>query len=86
MTYQRQVWRNHDRATPLNEDRLNHIEEGISGAYALVGIPGPKGDPGDASAIPAMFSGPYDPPELVVGSKPGDTWLNTATGDTFILR
>lgn len=58
---------------------------GTADGVDLQGPPGPKGDPGDASGIPAMFSGPSDPPDLVVGAKPGDTWLNTLTGDTFVL-
>lgn len=58
---------------------------GPAGIDGKPGPPGPKGDPGDASAISATFSGPSDPPELIVGAKPGDTWINTVTGDTFTL-
>lgn len=50
------------------------------------GPQGPVGPAGDASSIASVWSGPSDPPEFVAGAKPGDTWINTLTGDTFILR
>lgn len=31
------------------------------------------------------FWGPTDPPDIVSGSKPGDYWLNTISGDVFEL-
>lgn len=53
-----------------------------------VGARGPKGDPGPpgpAGGGPALLTGPTDPPDFIEGAKPGDTWLNTVTGDTFTL-
>lgn len=60
-------------------------------AYPTAGPPGPpglrgeRGPAGPASSLPAIFSGPTDPPDYVEGAKPGDTWINTATGDTYTL-
>lgn len=56
------------------------------GPQGPVGPPGPQGPVGDASTIASVWSGTTDPPDLVPGAKPGDTWINTTTGDTFILQ
>lgn len=49
------------------------------------GPPGPPGEPGPASAGPVMWTGVGAPPDFVEGSKPGDTWLDTSTGDIYEL-
>lgn len=61
MTYKKQDWKNgEDGGTPINADRLNHIEQGIkekaeqgpkgeqgsAGKDGSDGKQGPKGDPG----------------------------------------
>lgn len=56
------------------------------GPAGPVGPPGERGPAGPASALPAVFSGPMDPPDYVEGAKPGDSWINTATGATFTLN
>lgn len=47
---------------------------------------GPKGDPGPASSGPVMWTGQGTPPDVIPGSKPGDTWLDTTTGDVYELE
>lgn len=56
------------------------------GPRGPAGPEGPAGPAGSASDAPAVWSGPSDPPELVVGAKPGDSWINTATGVVFTLH
>ena len=67
-------------------------------AYPAVGLPGrdgkdgkpgergPMGPPGPASSGPALFTGQGAPPEFVAGARPGDGWLDTLTGNTYILE
>lgn len=60
-------------------------------AYPQTGPRGPQGEKGErgpagpASALPAIWSGAGDPPDYIPGSKPGDTYINTTTGDTYTL-
>lgn len=54
-----------------------------------VGPQGEKGDPGPpgpASDGPAMWTGQGTPPDYIPGAKPGDTWLDTTTGDIYELN
>lgn len=67
-------------------------------AYPVPGIPGrdgkdgdtgprgPAGPVGPASVGPVMWVGQGSPPDVVVGSKPGDTWLDSTTGDLYTLE
>lgn len=44
---------------------------------------GPKGDRGDDGQI--RFTGTGPPPLVIVGSRPGDTYLDVLTGDIYKL-
>lgn len=46
------------------------------------GIPGPPGPAGKDGQI--RFTG-YGPPSTIVGSEPGDTYMDLATGDVYKL-
>lgn len=50
------------------------------------GQDGPPGKPGPASGGPVMWTGQGEPPDSIEGAKPGDTWLDTTTGDIYELR
>lgn len=60
-------------------------------AYPHTGPAGPRGERGErgpagpASALPAVWSGVGPPPDYIPGSKPLDTYIDTATGDTYTL-
>lgn len=59
---------------------------GPAGRDGKDGPPGPPGPPGPASSGPALFTGPGSPPDVVVGARPGDAWLDTVTGMTYRLE
>lgn len=48
------------------------------------GVPGPQGDPGPAFSTPAWW---FDdgPPTTIVGSKPGDLYMDLLTGTIYKL-
>lgn len=77
--------------TPNNNVDSAGFVAGDAYLVPVVGPIGPKGEKGDvgpsgpASSIPAVFSGPHDPPDYIEGAKVGDSWINTVTGDTFVL-
>ena len=50
------------------------------------GPAGPQGEPGPASSGPVMWTGQGTPPDVIPGSEPGDTWLDTTTGDVYELE
>lgn len=63
-------------------------------AYPLPGPPGrdgqdgsqgPQGPPGPASSLPATWWGSGEPPEVIPGAKPGDTYIDRTTGTTYEL-
>lgn len=58
---------------------------GVDGAQGPPGPPGPQGDPGGAFSGAVMWSGQGAPPEVLLGAKPGDYWIDTLTGDIYTL-
>ncbi|QNQ90710.1 hypothetical protein GP475_08725 [Corynebacterium poyangense] len=78
--------------TSINRHGLGQLIAGdviLTPVAGPAGPPGPKGDPGPvgpANNFPAMWSGPGSPPEFIPGAKPGDSWLDTVTGDIYELR
>lgn len=59
---------------------------GTNGKDGARGPAGPQGPPGPASSGPGLWTGPGSPPEVILGARPGDTWLDTLTGDTYTLE
>lgn len=57
----------------------------MAGPAGPDGPQGPQGPPGPASALPATWWGDGPPPDLVEGSKPGDTYIDRITGTTYTL-
>ena len=58
---------------------------GRDGADGERGPQGPPGPPGPASVGPVMWVGQGAPPEYIDGAKPGDTWLDSTTGNLYTL-
>ncbi|MGP9760132.1 hypothetical protein [Corynebacterium sp.] len=58
---------------------------GPTGPQGPEGPPGEDGRPGPASSGPVMWTGQGSPPDYIEGAKPGDTWLDTITGDIYEL-
>lgn len=58
---------------------------GVHGKDGEQGPPGPPGPPGPAGGGNSIFSGQGTPPEYIEGARPGDMWIDTATGDTYKL-
>lgn len=63
-------------------------------AYPLAGPPGrdgeqgpqgPQGPAGPSSSLPATWWGDGEPPAVIPGSKPGDTYIDRVTGNTYTL-
>lgn len=59
---------------------------GRDGVDGKEGPPGPPGEPGPASGGPVTWHGQGTPPDFLPGSKPGDAWLDTLTGDIYTLE
>lgn len=62
--------------TPSTEVEVVEIHDGVEGPRGIPGPPGPKGN--------IQWTGPTDP-TVVIGSSPGDTYLNTTTGKIWVL-
>lgn len=58
---------------------------GVDGAQGPPGPPGPQGPPGGAFEGAVTWSGQGEPPEPLIGAKPGDYWLDVLTGDIYTL-
>jgi len=53
------------------------------GATGVTGPTGPQGVAGTPGS--KWYNGPSNPPSVVTGSNIGDYYLNTSSGDVFVL-
>lgn len=60
--------------------------DGRDGEPGPAGPRGPEGPPGPRYPGPILWTGQGTPPEVVVGAKAGDRWLDELTGDIYELR
>lgn len=67
-------------------DAMLYPSPGPMGPRGPEGPPGEDGKPGPASSGPVMWPGQGTPPDYIEGAKPGDTWLDTLTGDIYTLE
>lgn len=71
-------------------DRITDLEQGVVGPAGPEGPVGEKGDTGDPGGPPGppgqpRYSG-YGPPGLIIGSSPGDEYIDLLTGDIYRLE
>ncbi|MDO5623788.1 MAG: hypothetical protein Q4G71_03775 [Pseudomonadota bacterium] len=69
------------------------VHQGSSVNVTVVGVPGPCGPGGGQAGPPGppgkdgqiRFTGRGEPPAVIVGAEPGDTYLDLDTGNVFKL-
>lgn len=91
--YDPTVWKNKpDLSTPITAEALNKHENATAELSKAVvyleenpGTPGPPGPPGPAYEGPVMFGGQGAPPDVIVGAKPGDFWVDIITGMSYVI-
>ena len=58
---------------------------GPPGPPGATGPPGPQGEPGPTGPKLQRFYGQGPPPVAIIGSRPGDEYVDYTTGDLYVL-
>ena len=82
-----------DQAVELEVGAEQHVETAIWNQeipFNFVPVKGPKGDPGPPGTVEGAFEGTawwtgQGVPDVVMGSKPGDYYIDTDTGTIYKL-